>query len=107
MKRQIPVFLALFFSSFLLQSQDGFDCFSVIAGKDATADGSVLFAHNEDDWGDRLVNWYQVPGSSHQPGEMIRLKNGGTMEQAMMAYIDLRRSEGKRPFIDGPHFELR
>lgn len=31
----------------------------------------------------------------------------GTMEQAMMAYIDLRRSEGKRPFIDGPHFELR
>ena len=30
----------------------------------------------------------------------------GTMEQAMMDYIDLRRSEGKRPFIDGPHFEL-
>jgi peptidoglycan LD-endopeptidase CwlK len=30
----------------------------------------------------------------------------GTMEQAMLDYIDLRRSEGKRPFIDGPHFEL-
>jgi peptidoglycan LD-endopeptidase CwlK len=30
----------------------------------------------------------------------------GTMEQAMMDYIDLRRSEGKRPFIDGPHFEM-
>jgi peptidoglycan LD-endopeptidase CwlK len=30
----------------------------------------------------------------------------GTMEQAMMDYIDLRRSQGKRPFIDGPHFEL-
>ena len=29
-----------------------------------------------------------------------------TMEEAMMAYIDLRRSEGRRPFIDGPHFEL-
>jgi hypothetical protein len=28
------------------------------------------------------------------------------MEEAMNAYIDLRRSEGKRPFIDGPHFEL-
>ena len=24
----------------------------------------------------------------------------------MNEYIDLRRSEGKRPFIDGPHFEL-
>lgn len=30
----------------------------------------------------------------------------GTMEDAMNAYIDLRRSQGKRPFIDGPHFEL-
>ena len=30
----------------------------------------------------------------------------GTMEEAMTAYIDLRRSEGRRPFIDAPHFEL-
>ena len=30
----------------------------------------------------------------------------GTMEEAMNSYIDLRRSEGRRPIIDGPHFEL-
>ena len=30
----------------------------------------------------------------------------GTAEDAMMAYVDLRRSQGRRPFIDGPHFEL-
>ena len=30
----------------------------------------------------------------------------GTAEEAMMAYIDLRRSQGRRPFIDAPHFEL-
>lgn len=30
----------------------------------------------------------------------------GTMEAAMNDYIDLRRSQGKRPFIDGPHFEM-
>ena len=30
----------------------------------------------------------------------------GTMEDAMNEYIDLRRSEGRRPFLDGPHFEL-
>lgn len=29
-----------------------------------------------------------------------------TMEEAMNSYIDLRRSQGRRPFIDGPHFEL-
>ena len=27
-------------------------------------------------------------------------------EEAMNAYIDLRRSQGRRPFIDAPHFEL-
>ena len=30
----------------------------------------------------------------------------GTMESAMMHYIDTRRKMGQRPFIDGPHFEL-
>ena len=29
-----------------------------------------------------------------------------TAEHAMNSYIDLRRSQGRRPFIDGPHFEL-
>jgi peptidoglycan L-alanyl-D-glutamate endopeptidase CwlK len=33
-------------------------------------------------------------------------KWNGTMESAMNHYIDKRRSEGKRPFIDGPHFEI-
>jgi len=30
----------------------------------------------------------------------------GTAEDAMNVYIDLRRSQSRRPFIDGPHFEL-
>ena len=30
----------------------------------------------------------------------------GTMEEAMMYYIDFCRRENKRPFIDAPHFEL-
>ena len=30
----------------------------------------------------------------------------GTMEEAMNEYIDLRRSQGRRPFIDAPHFEI-
>lgn len=33
-------------------------------------------------------------------------KWNGTMESAMNHYVDTRRKEGKRPFIDGPHFEL-
>ena len=30
----------------------------------------------------------------------------GTCEDLMNEYIDLRRSQGRRPFIDGPHFEV-
>lgn len=30
----------------------------------------------------------------------------GTAEDAMNHYIDTRRREGKRPFIDAPHFEM-
>ena len=30
----------------------------------------------------------------------------GTMASAMNSYIDERRKQGRRPFIDGPHFEL-
>jgi len=33
-------------------------------------------------------------------------KYDGTMEEAMNEYIDLRRSQGRRPFIDSPHVEL-
>jgi peptidoglycan L-alanyl-D-glutamate endopeptidase CwlK len=29
-----------------------------------------------------------------------------SMEKAMNYYIDTRREEGRRPFIDGPHFEI-
>ncbi len=35
----------------------------------------------------------------------IRLHEGG-MDEAQDAYIDLRRSEGRSVFLDGPHFEL-
>ena len=30
----------------------------------------------------------------------------GTMEDAMLHYLDKRRGQNKRPFIDAPHFEL-
>jgi len=35
----------------------------------------------------------------------VRFWNG-TMERAMNSYIDSCRSLGKKPFIDGPHFEV-
>ncbi len=57
-----------------------FDCFSVIVGRNASADGSVIVAHNEDT-GTKLVNYYKVPAKEHQPGEAIRFETGATTTQ--------------------------
>lgn len=43
-------------------------------------------------------------GAAWNVSDITRWK--GSMEDAMMYYIDERRSQGRRPFIDGPHFEL-
>ncbi len=40
---------------------EGYNCFAVVAGRNATNDGSVLLAHNEDDRGEQMINIYTVP----------------------------------------------
>ena len=42
-------------------AQEELNCFAIIAGRNATADGSVLFAHNEDDGGEQMLNVYISP----------------------------------------------
>ncbi len=65
----------------LLWSLPSHACFTVVAGRKATADGSVLFAHNEDDQGQLLINVWFVPRQKHTPDEVVRLKNGGQIPQ--------------------------
>lgn len=43
-------------------------------------------------------------GAAWSEGDICSYK--GSAEDAMNAYVDLRRSQNRRPFIDGPHFEL-
>lgn len=64
-------------------------CFSIVAGKEASADGYVLMAHNEDDTAPQIVNHRKVPRKTHSPGETVTLLNGGKLDQAEQtwAYI--------------------
>jgi dipeptidase len=55
-------------------------CTSIIVGKDATADGSVLLGHNED-WGVYLRSLCWNPAEKHKPGETFRLKDGQEIPQ--------------------------
>jgi len=62
------------------------NCFTITAGKNATVDGSVILAHNEDDGGEMLVDWYKVPRLKHKPGEQIILRNNGKIDQVSETY---------------------
>ena len=63
-----------------------------------------------DDIADAMKDAAKITGAKIRWGAAWHIDNivewDGTMEDAMNAYIDLRRSQGRRPFIDGPHFEL-
>lgn len=47
------------------------NCFTIVAGKEATADGSVMLAHNEDGPGRILINWYRVPPRTESSNTFI------------------------------------
>ena len=84
--RHIRIIQALFLTvltTISLYSSDGIDlnCYSIVVGKNASFDGSVIVAHNEDDYGDQLVNLYRVPAESHAFSAMVTFKNGGQIPQ--------------------------
>ena len=51
-------------------------CFAIIAGKLATDDGSVIFGHNEQNFGRKVVNYTRVNRKSYANSQGIRLSNG-------------------------------
>jgi dipeptidase len=89
MKRLKQVALLVFFVlTLILSSFSGDqDCFTILVGRAAADDGSVMLAHNEDDRGkDYFVNVYKIPVKSRQSGEMILLKNNGTLPQVKRTF---------------------
>jgi dipeptidase len=92
--------LALFLAAYAVSAQQdpsqSFNCFSVLTGRHASADGSVLFAHNEDDYGTRIVNWYKVDRKLHDSAEIVSINNEtGKIKQAQQtnAYLWLEIPE--------------
>ncbi len=64
-------------------------CFSIVVGKEASVDGYVIIAHNEDDTPPQIVNHHKVPRKKHSPREKVNLLNGGRLAQVKQtwAYI--------------------
>jgi membrane dipeptidase len=64
-------------------------CFSIVVGRDASADGCVIVAHNEDDEAPQIVNHHKVPRRSYPSGATVKLRNGGTLEQVEQTWAYL------------------
>jgi dipeptidase len=69
-------------SLFLTSRTQAQGCFSIVVGRDASSDGYVLVAHNEDDSPPVIVNHHRIPRKLYSPGEMMTLTAGGGLEQA-------------------------
>ena len=86
--RILPVAAVFVFCLTILAARcDG--CFSIVVGKEASVDGYVIIAHNEDDFPPQIVNHHKIPRKKHFPGEKVKLLNGGRLAQAEQtwAYI--------------------
>lgn len=65
----------------LLQSTSAWACYAVVVGREASADGSVLVGHNEQNGGRRVLNFRRVPRRKFQQGATVRLWRGGELPQ--------------------------
>ncbi len=60
-------------------SRDG-ECFTVLVGRKASADGSVIVAHNEDDRGDIIVNLRKIEARDYGAPRKVDLGYGAVYE---------------------------
>jgi dipeptidase len=56
------------------------ECFTILVGKNASADGSVMVAHNEDDRGDIVVNVRKIRARDYGAPQKVELGNGAFTE---------------------------
>jgi len=76
-------------------------CYAVIVGREASADGSVLVAHNEQNGGRRILNFRRIPRRRFAEGATVRLRRGGTLAQVPETWAFLWSENPGLSFSDG------
>ena len=60
-----------------------YGCFTIVAGRGATQDSSVLVGHNEQNYDERNITSFRyIPAMFHKRGTMVQLRNGGSLSEA-------------------------
>lgn len=76
-------------------------CTTLIVGKDATADGSVLLAHTEDLGDDSAHHLIVVPRVKYGPEDEFELYSGGSIPQAEETYAYIASTIFDMDYIPG------
>ena len=84
--RWILATVLLFAASPMLPAASDGGCFGVVVGRDASVDGHVIMAHNEDDSPPQIVNHHKVPRVKHRPGEKVKLTSGIELDQVELTW---------------------
>ena len=80
MKTKLFLLSLLLWISAYSQAQSQFNCYTIAAGKNATATGNVMLAHNEDDHGKNYLNIHKTKAGK---SKYYKLKNGGKFSSAV------------------------
>jgi len=64
-------------------------CYTVVVGRDASADGAVLVGHNEQNTGERFINFRKIPRMQYKAGDVVDLAAGGHLPQVRETYAFL------------------
>lgn len=75
-------------------------CFAVIVGRAASADGSVLLGHNEQNSGRPILSLRRVPGLRYAESDVVRLHRGGELPQVEQTWGLLWSEMPGREFSD-------
>jgi len=76
-------------------------CYAVIVGRKASADGSVLVGHNEENAGRRVLYFTRIPRRRYPAGSQVRLLRGGSLPQVSQTWSFLWSENPGLEFSDG------
>lgn len=86
MKKTIFAFGVIFLVGIVLSPPSPYACTTIIVGKAATKDGSVLLAHNEELGNNSAHVYTVVPRKPHKAGDVYVLFSGATIPQPEETY---------------------
>ncbi len=81
--------------------QTVYGCYVIAAGKDATADGSVMFGHVEQNYTTCVLNFRYIPRRQFEPDDTLILKRGGKLAHVPEVNALLWTQNVRQEFADG------